>query len=148
LTKVESTVSWQEAEPRRSINGSGWQTTMKLLSPGISSAVSSRHRHGDTAFNGFIDDLTIWNRSLSQGEIRALNYLDTGLNGIVVPRGLFFNSQFFSTLNTTSFSPSSPIVGSTAIGNLNPLELNARTIQQPMTAKRTGNKGKGTVAHF
>jgi len=92
---------------------------------------------GGSSFNGFLDDLTLWNRSLSQGEIRAMNYLDRGLNGIVVPRGLFFQSQFFANLNTTSFSYSSPIVGSTAIGNSNPLDLHARTIQQLIAANLT-----------
>jgi len=61
---------------------------------------------GNASFNGYVDDFTLWSRSLGQGEIRALNYLDRGLNGIVVPRGLFFQSQFFSNLNTTTFSPS------------------------------------------
>jgi len=92
---------------------------------------------GGVQFNGYMDDLTLWNHSLGQGEIRALNYLDRGLNGIVVPRGLFFQSQFFSNLNTTSFSGSSPIVGSTVMGNDNPGELNARTIQQLIAANLT-----------
>jgi hypothetical protein len=83
---------------------------------------------GDSPFNGYIDDLTLWNRTLGQGEIRALDYLDRGLNGIVVPRGLFFQSQFFSNLNTTTFSQSSPVVGSTVMGNDNPLELNLMVI--------------------
>jgi len=92
---------------------------------------------GASPFNGYIDDLTLWNRSLGQGEIRALNYLDRGLNGIVVPRGLFFQSQFFSNLNTTSFSYLSPLIGSIVMGNDNPLELNARTIQQLIAANLT-----------
>ena len=41
-------------------------------------------------FNGYIDELTLWNRSMSQGETRTLRFLDRGLNGIVVPRVLFF----------------------------------------------------------
>jgi hypothetical protein len=41
----------------------------------------------DSPFNGFIDDLTVWNRSLSQGEIRALNYLDRGCSWSTRPRG-------------------------------------------------------------
>jgi len=48
---------------------------------------------GASPFNGYIDDLTLWNRSLTQGEIRAMNYLDRGLNGIVVPRGPYSQSS-------------------------------------------------------
>jgi hypothetical protein len=93
-------------------------------------------RSGDSPFNGFLDDLTLWNRSLSQGEIRAMNYLVRGLNGIVVPRGLFFQSQFFVSLNDTStFGSGNPLMGSTAMGNGNPLELHSRTIQQLIAAE-------------
>jgi len=131
--------------------GYGWPATLELLSPPIGKPVDSCqtikmnicpacgsvheiggicvfHRPSDSPFNGYIDDLTLWNRSLGQGEVRALNYLDRGLNGIVVPRGLFFQSQFFSNLNTTAFSQSSPVVGSTVMGNDNPGELNALTV--------------------
>jgi hypothetical protein len=93
---------------------------------------------GGTPFNGYMDDLTLWNRSMSQGEIRALNYLDRGLNGIVVPRGLFFQSQFFVSLNDTStFGSGNPLMGSTAMGNGNPLELHSKTIQQLIAANLT-----------
>ena len=47
-------------------------------------------------FNGYIDEMTLWNRSMNQGETRALRFLDRGLNGIVVPRVLFIWSLFLS----------------------------------------------------
>jgi len=61
---------------------------------------------GGVLFNGYIDDLTLWNRTyaFADWEVLANVYLDRGINGIVVPRGLFFQSQFFSNLNTTTFS--------------------------------------------
>jgi hypothetical protein len=135
-----------------SCRGYGWPATLELLSPPIAKPVVSRQmikmnicpacgsvheEDGDCTPSRQFDDLTLWNKTLTQGEIRALNYLDRGLNGIVVPRGLFFQSQFFSNLNTTTFSQSSPVVGSTVMGNDNPGELNARTIQQLIAANLT-----------
>ena len=52
-------------------------------------------------------------------------------------RGLFFQAQFFSNLNTTTFFQSSPVVGSTVMGNDNALEMHARTIQQLIAANLT-----------
>jgi hypothetical protein len=83
---------------------------------------------GASPFNGYIDDLTLWNRSMSQGEIRALSFLDRGLNGIVVPRGLFMQSQFFASMNSSTGSVvhlGNPLPGSTTTGNDNSRELNS-----------------------
>jgi len=130
-TGVSETVAVNLSHPHRhgippyrgSCQGYGWPATLELLSPPIGKPVDSRQtikmsicpacgsvheEDGDCTPSRQFDDLTLWNKTLTQGEIRALNYLDRGLNGIVVPRGLFFQSQFFSNLNTTTFSQSSP----------------------------------------
>jgi len=76
--------------------------------------------------DGYMDDLALPNRSMSQGEIRAPNYLGRSLNGVVVTRGLLMQSEFFANLNTTNFTYSPhPHPGSTTLVNDNPRRLNS-----------------------
>jgi hypothetical protein len=98
------------------------------------------HEEGGICISRQFGDLTLWNRSMSQGEIRALSFLDRGLNGIVVPRGLFMQSQFFASMNDSSyasFGPGNPLLGSTVMGIDNARELNSRVVQQLIAANLT-----------
>jgi len=117
--------------------GYGWPATLELLSLPIGKPVDSRQLFKMIicpACNSFHE---------SGGKCpisRHRHFSTPAIPSLAVnrlPRSLFFQSQFFANLNTTSFSFSSPLLGSTVMGNDNARELNARTIQQLMAANLT-----------
>jgi len=82
--------------------GYGWPATLELLSPPTASSLYPLHLikmsvcpvchcvhedGGKCSISRQFDDLTLWNRSLGQGEIRALNYLDRGCSWSTRPPG-------------------------------------------------------------
>jgi len=72
--------------------------------------------------------------------IIGLDFPDRGVCAVVVPRGLFFNSGFFESMNSSDYSafgPGNPLIGSMIMGNDNPLELNSRVVQQLIAANLT-----------
>jgi hypothetical protein len=120
-----------------SCRGYGWSATLELISPPIGKPVDSRQTIWMTICPACRCVHEIGGKCLLSRHRHPSIPANPSFAGNMLPLGLFFQSQFFSELNTTTFSPSSPVVGSTAVGNKESGELNARTIQQLVAANLT-----------
>ncbi len=91
------------------------------------------------SFHGLVDEFRLYKTSLSQDSVRGLAWLLHGANNVIVPRGVFFDSKLFASLNASAYDPNSPLAGANVNGNDNKgtASLNARVIQMVITKNAT-----------
>ncbi len=94
---------------------------------------------GGGRFKGIVDEFRLYKTSLSQDSVRGLAWFLHGANNVIVPRGVFFDSKLFASLNASAYDPDSPLAGANVNGNDNKgtASLNARVIQMVITKNAT-----------
>src|SRR3989442_12945751 len=97
-------------------------------------------------FKGAIDEFRLYSTALNQSAVRGLLWFLHGANNVIIPRGIFYDSKLYSTLNG-SYSASAPFAGATAYGNSNNLSsnLNSRVIQLVVVKNLTLAQAWGIV---
>ena len=90
-------------------------------------------------FRGVVDELRLYATAKNETSLRGLLWFLHGSNNVIVPRGVFFDSELFGALNSTYYDPSSPLAGATIHGNDNPgtASLNSRVIQMVIAKNAT-----------
>ena len=75
-------------------------------------------------------EFRLYRMTQSQTSIKGLLWFLHGANNVLIPRGVFYDSKLYASLNGT-FDGNSPFAGATAYGNSNNLSsnLNSRVIQ-------------------
>ena len=90
-------------------------------------------------FKGLVDEFRLYKTALAADSVRGLPWFLHGSNNVLIPRGVFFDSKLFASLNASSYDPNSPLAGANVNGNDNKgtASLNARVIQMVITKNAT-----------
>jgi len=94
---------------------------------------------GGGRFKGLVDEFRLYKTSLAADGVRGLPWFLHGSNNVIVPRGVFFDSKLYASLNASSYDSTSPLAGANVHGNDNKgtAHLNARVIQMVITRNAT-----------